>query len=203
MDQALNAAPNLICADGGAQTALEYGFVPQRVIGDMDSLSFSAIQKIPLETIKHLTGQDTTDLDKCVDTVEAPFYVAVGVVHPRLDHGLASLNVLARYKTKKILLLTETDVCFLCPPKLALHLPEGTRLSLFPLGTVRGQSKGLKWSVNEIEFSPVGRIGTSNEVSSQSVELRWQSPLMLAIMPMARFHAVLSAIRTAPCWTEE
>jgi thiamine pyrophosphokinase len=79
---------------------------------------------------------------------------------------------------------------FLAPLQMELHLPVGSRLSLFPMGRVEGESEGLRWPLQGISFAPDGMIGTSNEVSGP-VRLRFSARRMLVILPRTAMAAAL------------
>ena len=87
----------------------------------------------------------------------------------------------------------EADLLFHAPPRLALDLPQGGRLSLFPMATVTGQSEGLRWPIGGIVFSPAGRIGTSNEVTGP-VQLAFDGPGMIVITPREALDRVSVAL---------
>ena len=73
-------------------------------------------------------------------------------------------------------------------------LPVGDRLSLFPMGSVRGTSDGLRWPINGIPLAPDGLVGTSNEVSAPTVRLQVDAARLLVILPRQRLDAVLTAL---------
>lgn len=195
--QALDWAPVLVAADGGADSALKYGRMPDSVIGDLDSLSPAARAAVPSSRIHHLAEQETTDFDKCLRSVRAPLVLAVGFTGARLDHGLAALAGLVRHGARAdagpVLMLGPEDVTFLCPPHLVLDIGLGTRVSLFPFGPVRAQSRGLRWPLDGLDFAPWDRIGTSNEASDHKVEISVRGP-MLAILPRDCLAAAVSAL---------
>ena len=119
---------------------------------------------------------------------------------PRLDHGLAALNVLARNPEQRLVLLTESDLCFLCPPKLEIKLPVGSRVSLFPMRQVSGTSIGLRWQLDGVQFSPEGLTGTSNEVARSQVAVCFRDPGMLVILPAVQFDNVLDTLSATAVW---
>ena len=82
-------------------------------------------------------------------------------------------------------------------PGEQLDLPRGTRLSLFPMGPVQGDSEGLRWPLAGLDFAPDGMIGTSNEVSGP-VRLRMQAPKMLVILPVRYLQAALHGCGLQP-----
>ena len=202
IEDALRIAPRLVAADGGAAKALEFGFSVDAVIGDMDSIAREALDQIPEASLHAVDEQDSTDFEKCLTRIRAPLIVAVGVTAPRLDHGLASLNAIAKHRRKRVIILSGSDVCFLAPPQLTLRLTVGERLSLFPLHDTMGSGRGLKWPIDGIRFSPTGRIGTSNVAAAEVVELSFDKPGMLVLVGRKRIDEVAGALRRAPCWRE-
>ena len=200
VERALARAPVLVAADGGAVRALELGKMPQAVIGDMDSLPESAIGSIPADRLHRIEEQDSTDFAKCVRSIDAPVIVGAGVLGPRLDHGLAALNVLARNPGQRLVLLTESDLCFLCPPKLEIELPVGSRISLFPMRRVTGTSIGLRWQLEGVQFSPEGLTGTSNEVARSQVVVCFRESGMFMILPVVQFDNVIDRLSETAVW---
>ncbi|MCL4189348.1 MAG: thiamine diphosphokinase [Rhodobacteraceae bacterium] len=191
---ALALAPVLVAADGGADRAVALGRLPDAVIGDLDSLGPRARAALPASRIHRIAEQETTDFEKCLRSIAAPFVLGVGLAGPRLDHLLAALNVLARHPGRRCVLMGAGDIAFLCPPQLALDLPAGMRLSLFPLGPVTGESAGLVWPLGGIGFAADGRVGTSNRVAGGEVRLSFSAPRMVVILPAAALRAALAAL---------
>lgn len=188
--EALTLAPHLVAADSGADAALRLGGMPEAVFGDMDSISPAARAAIPPERLHPVIEQDSTDFDKALRGIDAPFVLALGFTGSRIDHGLAAMNCLARRGDKRVLLIGGEDVIFLAPPHLSLSLPLATRLSLFPMGPARGRSSGLRWPIEGIAFAPNDRIGTSNEVTGPvTLELSGQ---MLVILPRDRLCGLIA-----------
>lgn len=190
---ALAHAPRLVAADSGADRLLRLGHEPAAVIGDLDSIS--AVARARLADRLHLISeQESTDFDKALRSIAAPFVIGLGFAGARLDHGLAVLNALARHPDRRCLILTGRDIAFLAPPELQLRLPPGARLSLFPLGPVQGCSQGLQWPIKGLAFAPDARIGTSNRVSEPLVRLEFDAPRMLVILDRTHLAAALSAL---------
>lgn len=200
--EALSLAPCLVAADGGAAAALEWGFPLRAVVGDMDSLDSCVADRIPASARFPVSEQDSTDFDKCLRIVDAPFFVALGVTFPRLDHGLASLNAIVRNRLQRVLMVTDADVCFLAPPRIRLALGKGARVSLFPMRNAAGRSEGLEWPIDGIEFSPSGRTGTSNRASQDEIALEFSAPGMLVFLEKRHLAEAISCLSSAPQWTE-
>ncbi|MBU3029870.1 thiamine diphosphokinase [Paracoccus marinaquae] len=193
LELALAVAPTLVAADGGADRALALGCPPNRVIGDLDSISPSARRLIPAELVHHVPEQDSTDFTKCLTRIAAPFVMAVGFTGMRLDHTLATLSTMAAVTRPLVILLASDDLVFLAPPRITLPLMPGTRVSLFPMGPARGVSTGLEWPIEGIDFIPGGRVGTSN-IAKGLVTLRIEGPMLL-MLPRDTLATVMTALR--------
>ncbi len=191
--KALEFAPRLVAADGGADRLLRLGAMPEAVIGDLDSIGAVARHRLS-DRLYHIPEQETTDFDKALRSVAAPFVLGIGFVGARTDHGLAVLNALVRHADRRCLILGPRDVSFIAPVSLDMTLPIGSLLSLFPMGPVRGTSAGLEWSIDGLDFASDGMIGTSNKVTGP-VSLRFTDAKMLVIVPIRSLGAVLEGLR--------
>lgn len=194
--ESLTLAPNLVAADGGANFCAQMGQTPAAIIGDFDSLdpevqvNFATSQMIE---VADRVDQDTTDFAKCLTRIQAPFILGVGFSDARLDHTLANFGVLAQRPGPPTIMIGTQDVVFAAPSEIALDLPVGTRLSVFPMEPLRGTSEGLEWPIDGLTLSPMGRIGTSNRVTGP-VRLTFERPGCLVLTPRATLRAVLSAL---------
>jgi thiamine pyrophosphokinase len=191
---ALELAPEAVAADGGGNHALPGARAFRAVIGDMDSLADPAALAAAGAALHAISEQESTDLEKCLRSVEAPLFVGLGFLGGRIDHHLAAMNALVKFPAKPVVLVGGEDLCFLSPPDLELDLRPGTRVSLFPMGEVRGASEGLRWPVAGLHFSPSGRIGTSN-MALGPVRLRFDTARMLMILPEELLGQVAERLR--------
>ena len=192
--QALTIAPILYAADGGANAALDMGYMPDGVIGDLDSLTPEILGQLPADKVFRVADQDSTDFDKCLRAIQAPLILATGFTGQRLDHELAAYSSLVRHPDQRCILLGEVDLCFLAPISMRIELPVGTRFSLFPLSPCRVDATGLRWPVEALEMAPDGIIGTSNETNNTEVILRVSSRKLLGILPRKHLDAVIDAL---------
>lgn len=193
VNQSLSRAPILVCADGGANAAIEYGLDPVAVIGDLDSISDESRTKIPAERVHHITEQDSTDFEKCLMRVESPLILAVGFTGARLDHTLAACTVLVRRPDQRVILVGENDICFLAPSRFEIDLPKGTTISIFPMAPMNGKSKGLRYPIDGLTLSPVHKVGTSNEVTGP-VRLDLPGRTTLLMLPISVLEAAIEAL---------
>jgi thiamine pyrophosphokinase len=188
-------APRVVAADGGADHCLRNGLRPEAVIGDFDSISAGARAVIPASQLHRVDDQDTTDFDKALRSIAAPFVLALGFAGARMDHGLAVFNALVRHADRPCIVIGPRDVAFHAPPALRLRMRVGDPVSLFPMAPVTGRSSGLYWPIDGIAFAPAGRIGTSNRASQRQVDMAFDGPGMLVILPRARLDQAIAAVR--------
>ncbi len=181
---ALVLAPVVVGADGGGDMPLPGGREFAAVIGDLDSVRGAEALRARGVAVHEIAEQDSTDLEKCLRAVEAPLFIGLGFLGGRLDHHMAAMNALVVHSDRPCVLVGGADLCFLCPAELDLEMERGARVSLFPMGAVRGEAcEGLRWSVAGLEMAPDGRIGTSNMALGGRVRLRFDAPRMLVILP--------------------
>ncbi|MDS9467246.1 thiamine diphosphokinase [Paracoccus sp. MBLB3053] len=192
LDAALNIGRTVAAADGGADQALAHGLLPEAVFGDFDSLSAHAKAVIPAERLHRIAEQDSTDFEKSLSRIRAPLVVAVGFSGARQDHFLANLSAMARRVGPPCILIAGSDVITLCPPRIGMDLPAGTRVSLFPMGSASGISEGLKWPIDGLKFASDGRVGTSNEAMGP-IDLAIDGPMLL-ILPGSCLGLLAAAI---------
>ncbi|GGL76606.1 thiamine pyrophosphokinase [Wenxinia marina] len=197
LDEALSLAPALVAADGGADAALTAGVTPRAVIGDMDSIS-DAARAAFAGRLHRVSEQQSTDFDKVLRSVEAPLALAVGFTGGRLDHELAVLHTLLARPDRPCVVVGAESLLFLCPPALRLDLGPGTLVSLYPMLPCRIASTGLVWPTDGIDFSPEGRIGTSNATAGGVATLAPDGPGMLVILPRAALEAAVRALAGPP-----
>ncbi|MYM54757.1 thiamine diphosphokinase [Rhodobacteraceae bacterium GS-10] len=199
IEAALALAPEVVCADGGADVALKLGLDPVAVIGDFDSLSEAARAAIPDDRLHPIAEQESTDFDKCLRHIEAPLVLGAGFNGSRIDHQMAAFNAMVRRPERRCILLGPELISFVAPPELRLDLPVGTLVSLFPMAAVTGRSAGLRWPIEGLDFAPDGRVGTSNEISGP-LHLWFDAPAMLMMLPLTELEPAARALSQAPAW---
>lgn len=201
LEEVLHLAPDLVAADGGANVLVELGHRPRAVIGDFDSISDETKAELDPLTLFPMADQDSTDFDKCLRSINAPYVLAVGFTGGRLDHQLGTVSVLARHTDMPLILVSETDIAFMAPWDITLDLRPGARVSLYPMRAARGKSKGLHWPINGIDMAPDGAIGTLNKTYHGDVVLRFEKldeaqthPGVMIILEYAELRAALKSL---------
>ena len=95
----------IIAADAGADQLLKYNIIPERVIGDLDSISDKASTKLEEWTISNKNVQKT-DLEKAVDYAfekGASEIEIIGWSGGRIDHTLAALGLAFNSKIAELI----------------------------------------------------------------------------------------------------
>lgn len=193
LGESVARAPVIVAADGGANRCVSAGHLPSFVIGDLDSVTAETRASLPEAKFIEIAEQETTDFEKCLVRVEAPFILAVGFTGGRLDHAMTALSVLARRVGPPTVLMSSEDIVFAAPTHLSLDVAPGTRISLFPMFPVTGSSKGLLWPIDDLKLAPDGQLSTSNEATGP-VQVAFDHPGCLMIMPRSCLDAVLQGL---------
>lgn len=181
---ATSIAQVIVAADGGGDVSLPPGARLCAVIGDLDSLRDPAALRDQGVAVHAVAEQDSTDLEKCLYSIDTPLFIGVGFLGGRVDHTLAALNALVKNPDKAVVLIGSGDLCFLCPEEFDLVLPRGARVSLFPMAEVVGKyCEGLRWSVEGLDMAPDRRIGTSNIALGGSVRFSFDRRRVIVVLP--------------------
>ncbi len=197
----LDLAPALVAVDGGAHHVETHHDRILAVLGDMDSVDPDWSARHPAIPVHRITEQDSTDLEKGLYSTEAPLLLGLGFLGGRMDHHLAAMNALVKNPQRRLILIGDEDICFLCPPRLNLDLPAGTRVSFFPMSQARGlASTGLRWPVDGLDFRPDGRIGTSNEATGGRMQAGFDRPGILVILPQDSLRQVAARLEAGEAW---
>ncbi|MEL6959929.1 MAG: thiamine diphosphokinase [Pseudomonadota bacterium] len=189
LTEALKYGETVVCADGGANAALDAGLEPAAIIGDMDSVSVASLSAYR-DVLYPIDEQDSTDFDKVLRSVEAPLYLGAGFLGDRFDHAVAALHVLLKYSDKPVILISDDDVVFLVPRALTLRLPVGTRVSLLPVMPCEVTTRGLKWDIDGQSMSMADFIGSSNEAAEDVISICAHEGLVVMLPPEALAAAV-------------
>lgn len=186
-----NLCAAVVAVDSGADALLAEGVTPDWVVGDFDSVSAAALARVPPARQIRIAEQDTTDFEKALSQSSARAVICLGFTGARIDHELAVYSALLRRPDVRAVVLGGVDLCF-HTREIAMDLPPGTRVSLFPLAPVRGRSEGLVWPIDGLDLAPAGRIGTSNQATGP-VRLAFDGNGMLVILPKRALPAVWAA----------
>ncbi len=142
VEQALARAEVVIAADGGATTALELGYVPAFVVGDLDSLSQAALVDLEQRGSKIVQApveKNETDTELAIELALKQGATGITLLGAlggeRFDHTIANILLLAGYPDTPIDIADGNARAWLLrgPGETSIEGKQGDTLSLFPL----------------------------------------------------------------------
>lgn len=173
-----------ICADGGYDYALEYGIIPDIVIGDMDSVKEEITQK----TLIFPKEKNETDSEIAINyAIENGFreLVMTGFTGSRLDHTLNNILLLkmAYEKGAEAVIVDENNEIYYLDKKLTLDANPGEFLSIIPIdGDVFGvTAENVKYPLNDETLYFGKSRGISNEFLGQTCTITVKSGSAIVI----------------------
>ena len=187
---------DIVAADGGANRLLKMGVIPDAIIGDMDSVDVALAEEHNIHTIK-ISEQDSTDFEKCLYSIDARLFLALGFTGKRFDHTMATLHGMSKYHPeKKIILVGSEDVSFIHSGKYESLAVKGQVFSIFPLEKIKfSNSSGLKYSLKGLELSLGKTIGTSNVVTESIVTItpaqQYETTSYLITLPQGQLDTLI------------
>ena len=170
----------VVAADGGADRLLEYEILPDKVIGDLDSISDKTATKLEDWLILNKDIQKT-DLEKAVEyAIErgSKKIQIVGWSGGRIDHTIAALGLAFDSRIE----LIDDNFTVKCISDLEIIEDEkGTLFSLIAVPEARVSIAGARWELDHEKLKMGGR-GIHNEIGeSGKVEIQRHSGNILLI----------------------
>lgn len=162
----------VIAADGGANALLGRGIVPNAIIGDFDSVDEVACQGKGIKLVR-LNEQNSTDFEKCLYSIKAPLFLALGFTGGRFDHTLAALHVMMKYRADKpVILLSGSDISFVQCGEAKFKSRIKQTISIFPLEAISFErSRGLEYALDGLTFELGSHIGISNRAIAENIQI--------------------------------
>jgi thiamine pyrophosphokinase len=163
----------VVAADSGLDQADRLGIRPDLIVGDMDSVSATALAQAEAAGIaieRHPTAKDASDLELAVDAARAHGYdsaTIIGGTGGRLAHTLANALLLTRDNDIELEWLTSTATIRSLASGAGHHFPasEGPLLSIIAVsGPAVCASTGLRWALDGKPLQVGATRGISNEI---------------------------------------
>ncbi len=199
LDEARSIAPVVVAADGAADRLLDWGVMPDAIIGDMDSIADAARWRELQCEFLQIDEQESTDFGKCLYATDAPFYLGVGFTGGRLDHSLAVLSTMLEASGKIVVLIGEAEVSTFVPPCRSFDFTVGidARVSIYPITPVTGTiSSALKWSIEGLGMQSGQQVGTSNIAIAPDVSVGFDKPGALLMLERCYLSELVRARTT-------
>lgn len=183
----------VLCADGGANHALEVGAIPHRVIGDLDSLTDTTLEKLHALGIipeRHPIDKDATDLELALMAAideKADEIVVVTALGNRLDHLLANIYLLTdtRLGSLRVSIFDGDQTAYLIRSGESLSLmgnPHET-ISLIPITShVSAVTlSGVQWPLTNYDIVQGASLTVSNRITDGRVDIHLEKGLLLLV----------------------
>jgi thiamine pyrophosphokinase len=172
----LKNSSRIICCDGSAHNLLKAGFVPEAIVGDMDSISKDLANRFA-DRIFLDENQDTNDLTKAVCWCSDSGYkdiVIVGATGKREDHTIGNISLLAEYnKDVNVLMVTDTGILMPFLKSSDVSSFPGQQVSIFAIDPeTELTSYGLRYP---LQRKKIGNwwVATLNEALGDSFTLEF------------------------------
>lgn len=189
--------PYIVCADGGALNATKFGFTPQIIIGDLDSLDenqLAQFESTGADIIRYPAEKDETDLELalywCVEHQAKRIYI-VGGLGGRFDQTLANIYLLSLPQLNDIHVEVVDDkqsIRLLQPGEHQIEGTIGDTISLIPVGDrVHGiTTTSLKYPLIDEDLILGPARGVSNVMESDRVSINIRKGLLLIVHTIGR-----------------
>jgi thiamine pyrophosphokinase len=181
----------VICADGGANTALKFGILPDAIVGDLDSIHAEALVKFHKVPTYEDRDDESTDLEKAIAWALKQKYdhiVVIGASGRRIDHSVGNLGVLPKfYPDAVIRFIDDLGELVYVGRGITFDAKRSDVISLIPLTRCEGiTTQGLKYALDDEALELGVREGPSNVVVNTPVTIKVQKGHLLLYKLLAR-----------------
>lgn len=173
----------VIAADGGYDAAIEQKITPNLYVGDGDSVKCGNIlcEKVLLNTDKDFTDTEcavTEAIKRGFDKI-----IIYGATGTRLDHTLASIFMLKKYRDCDIRIVDSNNEIRLITKKTVLHGYIGKTVSFIPADSVVSglTLEGFKYPLYKKDVNMGTTLTVSNVVTDEGATVEAESGELLMI----------------------
>ena len=177
----------LICADGGANSAMKMNLIPDVIIGDLDSISTKALHEFrSVSKVVEIKRQNDTDVEKCLkNAINEGFdeVLLMGVTGNRLDHTFCNLGIILKFFHKiKIILIAEDSLLIPYSGYVELKTVPGETISIYGIDSkTKITSSGLMYTLKNISLPFGKKESTSNVAEKEIVQLKINGGIIFVI----------------------
>jgi thiamine pyrophosphokinase len=178
----------IVCADGGTQKAIATGYIPDLIVGDLDSLDRSCALPGTTEVVR-IASQENTDFEKTLDLmIERGMdnFLIAAFSGGRIDQTLANMQIAYEYSAKCRIALVDDEYVVIPERKIFQDTPPtGTAVSILPMEdeTVI-TTEGLEYELKNLLVHRGGH-GISNRTVKRSVRIEVHGGGILVLMKYA------------------
>jgi thiamine pyrophosphokinase len=172
----LRNASKIICCDGGAGNLIKAGFIPDAIVGDLDSLD-SATAQLYSDRLFPDKDQETNDLTKAVMWCSGnglKDIVILGATGKREDHTIGNISLLSEYvNLVNVIMVTDTGIFIPYKEHVKSETFIGQQISIFSTNSeTLVSSEGLKFKLSETKLRNWW-VASLNEAIEEQIELKF------------------------------
>lgn len=172
----LKNAGMIICCDGSAESLIKAGYIPDAIVGDMDSLNESIAGRFNDRIYKDI-DPDTNDLTKAVNWCAERGYrnlVILGATGKREDHTVGNISLLAEYLNNvNVKMVTDTGILTALAESSVIDSFPGQQVSIFSVDPeTELTSHGLRYPLKRKKIRNWW-MATLNEAEGKSFSLEF------------------------------
>lgn len=182
----------VIAADSGWAHAVAFGFTPDLLVGDMDSIRPDHLVEArasEAEIIEHSSDKDFTDTELALQLARKFEYRHIHLVSgggDRFDHLLAMVHSLVEHSDEATMTahIGMQHVRIVTPREAATFSAQpGATISLIPLGgNARGvTTNGLQWELKRSTLHSFASRGVSNVATAPSITVSLRTGALAVI----------------------
>ncbi len=181
----------VLCADGGANASFRYEVMPNKIIGDLDSIEpeiLSSYKLLNIDIQKYPVEKDFSDFELILNMIKEDIMfkdsevIILGSSGGRIDYVINNLMLLEG--TKNVRMITESEEIYYRDKPFTIENREGARVSFISLDeTITNMTlKGFKYNIgNKLIRRNTSQL-VSNEVNSKKAEILFDKGKMLVII---------------------
>lgn len=179
----LRNAERIVCCDGSAKNLIDAGYIPEAIVGDMDSLGNDLAKRFT-DRIFADDDQETNDLTKAVNWCIERGYndlVIVGATGKREDHTIGNISLLAEYiKLTSVIMVTDSGIFIPIERRTEISSFKGQQVSIFSINPeTEITTSGLRFPLLKTKVKNWW-AATLNEATGTSFEIIFKGgPIIL------------------------
>jgi thiamine pyrophosphokinase len=178
-------AAKIICCDGSAENLIKAGYIPDAIVGDMDSLNDSIAGRFH-DRIFRDTDQETNDLTKAVGWCKERGFndlVIIGATGKREDHTIGNISLLTEYIAElNVKMITDTGILMALRESTSIQSFPGQQISIFSIDPdTEITSQGLRYTLSKKKIVNWW-VATLNEAVGESFRLEFSYGRVIVYM---------------------
>lgn len=179
---------NIFCADGGLKYAIDLGFFPLEVWGDLDSVDKSLVElarKNGSKIIEFDSRKNFTDGELILSEISKRGFdkiIILGGLGGRTDHLLTNLNLL--FKFENIYFVDEKETIFKVNNKTEIKNQKGKTISFIPMTDIVSDItlSGFEYPLSNHSVKRGDSLCTSNIVKDDIAYISFSEGKLLGII---------------------